>query len=62
MFESTNWVLVESSNDDSNKYDNICPTIVTWTPEISSRDESFNATQGEGFADNKVCEILVNVP
>ncbi len=33
MFESTGWSLVEPSNEDNNKYDNICPTVVTWTPE-----------------------------
>ena len=57
MFESTNWLLVESSNDDTNKYDNICPTIVTWTPEIASKDESSSMSQ-EGFADDKVCSEL----
>lgn len=38
MFESTNWVFHESSKDDANKYDNICPTIVTWTPETESNE------------------------
>lgn len=32
MFESTEWNLTEPSNEDSNKYDNLCPTVVTWTP------------------------------
>lgn len=32
MFESIGWDLVEPSNEDTNKYDNICPTIVTWKP------------------------------
>lgn len=33
MFESTESALVESSAEDTNKYDNICPTIVSWTQE-----------------------------
>jgi len=33
MFESTEWSLVEPSNEDTNKYDNLCPTVVTWTPK-----------------------------
>ena len=33
MFESTDWNLIEPSNEDTNKYDNLCPTVVTWTPE-----------------------------
>jgi hypothetical protein len=57
MFESTNWVLVESSNDDTNKYDNICPTIVTWTPEVVSKDE-FSTMSQDGFAENKVSNMF----
>jgi len=33
MFESTGWSLIEPSGEDVNKYDNICPTVVSWTPE-----------------------------
>ncbi|EFX85022.1 hypothetical protein DAPPUDRAFT_314488 [Daphnia pulex] len=33
MFESTEWSLVEPSMEDTNKYDNLCPTVVTWTPK-----------------------------
>jgi len=39
MFESTQWKLVEPSNEDTNKYDNICPTVVTWTPEKTGKSE-----------------------
>lgn len=39
MFESTGWVLVEPSNEDTSKYDNICPTVVTWTPENGSKTD-----------------------
>ena len=35
MFESTGWCLVEPSNEDTSKYDNICPTVVSWTPETT---------------------------
>ena len=47
MLESTNWDLVESSAVDSSKYDNICPTIVTWTPEMEDKESSSKV--------NKVC-------
>lgn len=40
MFESTGWVLVEPSNEDTNKYDNICPTVVTWTPSSANKADS----------------------
>ncbi len=40
MFESTGWVLVEPSNDDTNKYDNICPTVVSWAPASTGKIES----------------------
>lgn len=35
MFESTGWNLIEPSHDDTHKYDNLCPTVVTWTPNES---------------------------
>lgn len=37
MFESTGWNLIEPSHDDTHKYDNLCPTVVTWTPNESER-------------------------
>ena len=47
MFESTGWVLVEPSNEDTSKYDNICPTVVSWTPERTDKTESgiFDSTE-----------------
>ena len=44
MFESTEWSLIEPSSEDTNKYDNLCPTIVTWTSK-------------EVLPDSKVCKI-----
>lgn len=38
MFEATGWNLVEPSSEDTTKYDNLCPTVVTWKPEKVSKD------------------------
>ena len=48
MFESTGWNLVEPSNDDTSKYDNICPTVVCWKPDKEQ--------------DSATVEVLVNLP
>lgn len=47
MFESTGWVLVEPSNEDTNKYDNICPTVVSWTPPSGNKGDP-----GPGVSDS----------
>ena len=39
MFESTESTLIEPSEEDTNKYDNICPTIVSWTQEEGEWEE-----------------------
>ena len=58
MFESTGWILVESANEDNNKYDNISPTIVSWTPPNKNKQELelFN-----NFVDSGNCaQVLFN--
>ena len=42
MFESTEWSLIESTSEDTNKYDNLCPTVVTWTPKETETDPKVN--------------------
>lgn len=51
MFESTGWVLVEPSNEDTSKYDNICPTVVTWTPEGGNKTDPETYDSVESGAD-----------
>ncbi|XP_057368287.1 polyamine-transporting ATPase 13A3-like isoform X2 [Daphnia carinata] len=57
MFESTGWVLVEPSNEDTSKYDNICPTVVTWTPEGGNKTDPETSDSVESGADGAKVEV-----
>ena len=54
MFESTGWDLVEPSNEDTNKYDNLCPTIVTWKPLKTSKQVDSEEMADVFIEDTKV--------
>ena len=59
MFESTGWELVEPSNEDTNKYDNICPTVVSWTPPNGNKvDPGSLDTMDGGLDSPKVIYFL----
>ena len=62
MFESTEWELVEPSNEDTNKYDNICPTIVTWKalPTSKQQVDVTAQIQDEFIENTKVIEFFFN--
>lgn len=60
MFESTGWVLVEPSNEDTNKYDNICPTVVTWTPPSGGKvGPGISDSLDDGAESSKVIYFLL---